>query len=72
VLKDIPAVGVVGTASDVLDIGMDAVGGNYGKAAFKTGLLIAKETIRFSSPVGFAIITAIDVGVSMYDLFKKD
>jgi hypothetical protein len=72
VLKDLPAVGVVGTASDVLDIGMDALGGNYGKAAFKTGLLIAKETIRFSSPVGFAIVTAIDIGVSMNDIFKKD
>ena len=70
VLKDIPAIGAVGTASDVLDVGMDVYDGNYGKAALKTGLLVAKETIRFSSPIGFAIITAIDIGVSVYDLMK--
>jgi hypothetical protein len=70
VLKDIPAIGAVSTASDILDVGMNVYDGNYGMAALKTGLLVAKETIRFSSPMGFAIITAIDIGVSLYDLFK--
>lgn len=70
VLKDIPAIGALGTASDVLGVGMDVCDGNYGKVALKTGLLVAKETIRFSSPIGFAIITAIDIGVSVYDLMK--
>lgn len=72
VLKDIPAIGVVGTVSDILDVGKDAIDGNVGKAAFKTGLLIAKETFRFTSPIGFAIVTAVDVGVSVYDLLNND
>jgi hypothetical protein len=70
VLKDIPAIGAVGTASDILDVGNDVIERNYGMAAFKTGILIAKEAIRYTSPVGFAIITAIDIAVSVYDLVK--
>jgi len=72
VLKDIPAIGAVGAASDVLDVGKDVIDGNYGKAALKTGILIAKETLRYSSPIGFALVTAFDIGVSLYDLLKKD
>lgn len=71
-IKDIPAVGVIGTIFDVADVGKEVYDGNYGMAGLKTGILIAKETIRFSSPIGFAIVTGIDIGLPLYDLLKKD
>ena len=70
IIKNVPAIGVVGFASDALDVGLDAYNGDYGKAVLKGGVLILKNTIRFSSPIGFAVITLIDLGSSAYDLYN--
>ncbi len=69
ILKKVPAVGALGTTMDVVDIAGDIREGNTGKVVLKSALLIAKETIRFSSPIGFGIITAIDIGVAIWDFF---
>ena len=69
-IKNVPAIGVIGFISDGLDIGLDAYNGDYGKVALKGGVLILKNTIRFSSPIGFGVITAIDLGVSAYDIYN--
>ena len=61
--------GVVGVVSDALDVGLDAYKGDVGKAVLKGGVLILKNTIRFSSPIGFAAVSAIDLGISAYDLY---
>ena len=70
IIKNVPAIGVVGFASDAIDVGLDAYNGDYGKAVLKGGILILKNGIRFSSPIGFAVITLIDLGVSAYDLYN--
>lgn len=70
VIKNVPAIGILGPVSDGLDIGLDVYNGYYVKAVFKGGVLIIKNTIRFSSPIGFTIITIIDLGISAYDLYN--
>ena len=70
VTKKVPAIGAVGAGSDILDIYSEFDEGNYGMSIAKTGLFALKISVRFSSPIGFAVITAIDIGVALYDLFK--
>jgi hypothetical protein len=72
VFKKIPAIGVVGFVSDTYDIGKYFHDGNTGKALLKTAIFAAKETIRHTSPIGFALVTAFDIGVSIYDLLSND
>jgi hypothetical protein len=67
---DIPALPVIGKVSDALDIGLDYHNGNTGKATLKLGIFAAKETIRWTSPVGFAVVTGIDIAVGLWDLFN--
>ena len=70
IINQIPAIGILGTASDIIDIGLEIKDGNNGMASIKTGLAIAKNTIRFSTPIGFMVITLIDIGIGIYDLNK--
>ena len=70
IIKKIPAIGILGTASDIIDISLELKDGNNGMASIKTGLAIAKNTIRFSTPIGFMVVTLLDIGIGIYDLNK--
>src|SRR5690606_34076599 len=70
IIRNVPAIGLVGTTSDALDVALDFYNKDIGKGFLKAGVLILKNTIRFSSPMGFALITLIDLSIAAYDIYN--